>query len=205
MSKESTNSDKKKEMIERYNKTSHFYDDRYRRIQNEKCRTILKNLDIKAPKILEGKLILDGGAGTGLLFEFLQDNIKEISDLNYIYVATDLSLNMLKIFMKKVNNVSDRTRTRLNLILSDLENLPFRDGCFDSIFLLTSVQNLPHQFSGLKESMRAGKKGADFNLSILRKKLNKKRLVNFLKKELNSMNIIDNTTTEDLIILGNIV
>ncbi len=204
MSEESEKSDKKEDMIVRYNKTSHFYDNRYKEIQNEKFNIILRKLDSKKPKILENKLILDGGAGTGLLFSYLQETVNKSSGLNYLYVATDLSLNMLKVFKKKVNEFLEATQARINLILSDLENLPLRDDRFDSIFLLTSIQNLPNQNIGLKESIRVGRSGASFNLSILKKKLNREKLITFLDGKIKDIDLIDKESIEDLIILGNI-
>ena len=58
-------SDKKKIIIEKYNSTSSFYDDRYRKIQNEKFELHFKNTNFNC------KTLLDAGCGTGLLFEYI--------------------------------------------------------------------------------------------------------------------------------------
>jgi len=64
-------SDKKKIIIEKYNRTSSFYDDRYRKIQNEKFTLQLNNAEFKH------KTLFDAGCGTGLLIEFISN--KKIS------------------------------------------------------------------------------------------------------------------------------
>jgi len=75
---------KKKEIIERYNLTSNFYEQRYSKIQSDKFNIILKNVD------LNNKTILDSGCGTGLLFDFIFRNHKNSRRINYFYVGVDI-------------------------------------------------------------------------------------------------------------------
>ncbi len=189
------NSDKKKEIISKYNSTSQFYDKRYSKIQYEKYEIILKNFDFKS------KVILDAGCGTGLLFFslFLKNEI-------FYYVATDISLKMLKIFHLKLIELSNKKfQRRLNLILSDLENLPFRNSIFHSVFAPTSLQNLPSIQKGIEEIIKVAKKNADLKLTILKKKLDLNKLKSFLKSRINILEIFNINTIEDVIIQGKVM
>jgi len=82
---------KKKKIISNYNKTASFYDNRYRKIQEQKYKIILKNYHSKS------KLILDAGCGTGLFIEFIMALTKQKEIVPFIYVGTDISLKMDKV------------------------------------------------------------------------------------------------------------
>ncbi len=85
----SKDSEKKKYIIAKYNSTSSFYDDRYRKIQNEKFEQHFKNTNFNC------KTLLDAGCGTGLLFE----DISSLNDnnlgrtLRYIGISRIRNLN----------------------------------------------------------------------------------------------------------------
>ncbi|MFX1239203.1 MAG: class I SAM-dependent methyltransferase, partial [Promethearchaeota archaeon] len=129
--------DKKKEIINKYDSTSTFYDDRYSKIQFEKYKLALKT------NISSGNLIIDIGCGTGLFFNFLSYLQKNKERPSYLYVGTDISFEMLKVFSSKERREDKKLKCNLNLVLSDIENLPFRNNIFQKTFSFTSIQNLP--------------------------------------------------------------
>jgi len=183
---------KKQEIINKYNVTSEFYDRRYVKIQQDKFSLILKDNSVYE------KLILDAGCGTGLLFGVIDNSFEKSNNIDFHYVGVDISINMLKRFHSKLN----QKVKNVNLILTDLENLPFREDKFTLLFSFTSLQNLPDVIEGLKESFRVVKDGADVNFSILRKKLNKERLKVLLKPLIKYMKIIDIESIEDVLFTG---
>ncbi|MFX1302980.1 MAG: class I SAM-dependent methyltransferase [Promethearchaeota archaeon] len=188
------NSNKKKRIINEYNSSAHFYDRRYEQIQLEKYNLILNNL------YLNGKVILDIGCGTGLFFEYIFNLKKEEDKVKYKYVAIDISWNMLLEFQSKKLNY--KPKNNIELILGDIENLPFRKNVFHSIFSLTSFQNLPNINRGIEESYRVCINYGDFKFSILRKNLNLDALLNLLKPLSREIKTIDKDILEDIIILG---
>lgn len=186
---------KKQKIIRRYNQTSDFYDRRYVKIQEDKYRLILKDITIYE------KLILDAGCGTGLLFDYIRSSFEKSDITDFHYVGVDISINMLKRFHSKLNQKAKK----VNLILSDLENLPLRESRFNLLFSFTSLQNLPDIIEGLRESFRVAKDGADVNFSILRKKLNKEELIGILNPLVRHMNIIDIESIEDALFTGKVL
>ena len=193
----SKDSEKKKNIIAKYNSTSRFYDDRYRNIQNSKFKLLLKNFKF------DDKIILDAGCGTGLLFEFFLRFNQRMLNRKLRYIGLDISWKMLKQFLYKINK---RTSIkRVNLILGDIENLPFREEKIHQIFAVTSFQNLYNIEKGLKELIRVGQHGTSLNLSILGKNLNLDSIYSFLKSETANLNLITLEKVEDVIIQGNLL
>ena len=189
--------DKKKKIIEKYNSTSNFYDKRYKAIQEEKYEIALKNYKDKSNHLL------DLGCGTGLLFEyFIKSNLeKEIMKNNYIGV--DISWNMLLKFKSK-SSKSEYTEYSPNLILADIEYLPFRKNIFYSIFSFTSFQNLPDTKIGINDLLTISKNNAFFKFSILKKNLELDSLLRILKVNLKELSIVQKQNLEDIIIQGRI-
>ncbi len=197
MEEYSKNQNKKKKIIEKYNSSSYFYDKRYKAIQEEKYEIVLKN------KPENGKRILDLGCGTGLFFEYLKKSIKRQGELSFNYIALDISWNMLLSFKSKLIN-NNHNNKDLNLILSDIEYLPFRDSVFFSIFSLTSFQNLPHIQNGIIESVRVSKNNADYRFSILKKNLELEWLIKILEPGIKEIKVIEKENLEDIIIQGKV-
>ena len=83
--------------------------------------------------------------------------------------------------------------------------LPFRNDIFHSIFTLTSFQNLPGIQKGIIESLRVSRNNADFNFSILKKKLDLKSLLDMLKSKIKDLDLIKIEELEDIIITGKIL
>ena len=196
MTKNTEKKKKKQEIIKNYDLTSDFYDKRYVKIQYEKYNLVFQNFE------LTNKIILDAGCGTGLLFDYFLNFFERKFIVNYHYVAIDISNNMLKEFKSKLEQKVESIRTKVNLILSDLENLPIRENIFDSIYSFTSFQNLPDIFKGLSESFRVIKDGADVYFSILKKKLNMEQVNLRLQTSLKNMKIINQEFLEDIIFMG---
>ena len=190
-------SEKKKNIIAKYNSTSRFYDDRYRNIQNSKFKLLLKNFKF------DDKIILDAGCGTGLLFEFFLRFNQRMLNRKLRYIGLDISWKMLKQFLYKINKRS--SIKRVNLILGDIENLPFREEKIHQIFAVTSFQNLYNIEKGLKELIRVGQHGTSLNLSILGKNLNLDSIYSCLKSETANLNLITLEKVEDVIIQGNLL
>ncbi|MFX1433981.1 MAG: class I SAM-dependent methyltransferase [Promethearchaeota archaeon] len=191
------NYNKKKEIIRKYNSTANFYDKRYSKIQEEKYRIILSNFLLE-----KNKIILDAGCGSGLLLEFIVKNkINKIKFFNYIGI--EISLNMLKRFADKCRNLS--INLNINLILSDIEHLPFRENRIDSIFSITSLQNLPNISKGIIEILRVGKHMANLEISILKKNLDLDLLISLLNSKLIDIKIKNIQSIEDVIIQGKLI
>jgi ubiquinone/menaquinone biosynthesis C-methylase UbiE len=188
---------KKRKIINNYNKTASFYDKRYRKIQEQKYEIILNNYHSNT------KLILDAGCGTGLFTEFIIAlQTKRRGFTPFIYVGTDISLGMLEIFRIKLQRL--KRKKVFNLILSDIENLPFRENIFQSIFSLTSFQNLPNIDEGVRNLYRVGRNKADLNLSILKKKHNLNELLELLRPISKNLKTTNKENLEDIIIQAKI-
>ena len=195
MKKRRENQNKKKGIITKYDSTSDYYERRYKEIQYKKYEIILENYELR------DKYILDAGCGTGLLYDFIINSMEQIKTGYFSYIANDISINMLEIFKSKNFNRDKKIRNQLNLILSDVENLPFRDNIFNAIFSLTTFQNLPH-IEGIKKIFRVLKNDADIRFSILKKNLDLNKLTSILKSRTYELKIIDEKTIEDVIIQG---
>lgn len=189
-------SNKKKKIIGNYNSSAPFYDKRYRLIQEEKYLKTLDNL------FLKGKRILDAGCGTGLLFEFILKSGVFKRSISCHYVGLDISKKMLTEF--KVKLLKSKIKANVFLILSDIENLPFRENIFNAIFSFTSFQNLPNYREGFQEIFRVALKYSDLKLSILKKKLEVTTLSTFLNPYLTDLEITNEERLEDIIIQGKI-
>ncbi|MGQ4872741.1 MAG: class I SAM-dependent methyltransferase [Promethearchaeia archaeon] len=187
--------DKKWKIIKDYNKTAKYYDSRYHKIQNAKYNVSIKGIS------LINKLILDGGCGTGLFFEFLIKNEESNLIKNITYVGIDVSIKMLEIFKEKRLKIQVKKRAKPNLILSDIENLPFRKASFDAIFTFTSIQNLANPLRGIRELLYTGKNNGVWISSILKKKINEK-IQKELKLSLRDLKIINLENLEDIIYIG---
>ena len=190
-------SEKKKIIIEKYNSTSSFYDDRYKNIQNEKFELHFKKTDINR------KILLDAGCGTGLLFEYISRLNGNFLGRPLKYVGIDISGKMLKHFYNKTKKIRNKINT--NLILGDIENLPLREDKFNLIFSITSLQNLHDLKKGLKEIIRVGKENAGLKLSILRKQLKLEEVITFLNSHTFNLRTENLEELEDVIIHGSLL
>ncbi|MFX1477148.1 MAG: class I SAM-dependent methyltransferase [Promethearchaeota archaeon] len=188
---------KKNQIIMDYNSSAQFYDSRYKQIQEEKYSLVLNRYKIN------GKMILDLGSGTGLLFEFINSlKTKYQNTLKYMYVAVDISWNML--LKHKIKALKSNREKNINLILADAENLPFRENTFNCVFSFTLFQNLPHIKKGIQELLRVSIQNCDLKFSILKKETKLQNLLELLKPLVKDLEIIDKEHIEDIIIQGKI-
>ena len=192
------NPNKKQEIIRKYDSTAHIYDNRYSKIQNEKFNLIFKEF------CFENKILLDAGCGTGLFYDYLLEKLEDDLDKQYNFLGVDISWNMLKEFSLKLKKKEKLAKFQSCLVLSDLENLPFREDVFHALFSLTSLQNLPNIINGIKESFRVTKDNGDMILSILKKKLDLDELLSHIKSKVKNLEITENDDLEDVILSFNL-
>lgn len=140
---------KKNYIKEQYNKTAKFYDKRYQKIQKEKYERMI-DFEVKGR-------VLDLGCGTGLLKTFLKN----------IFTGIDISIEMLKV-----------ARKRMNVVLGDAENLPFKTNVFDFCFSFTCLQNLENPDMAILEVARVLKPEGIFVFTILKKKFSETLIQN---------------------------
>lgn len=190
-------SDKKRKIIEDYNTSSQYYDKRYREIQTQKYKKFFEKIQI------QDNIILDAGCGTGLLLEHIFQIISRGTLIKFKYVGVDISINMLKKFQLKFDSLE--SPKFIALLLSDVENLPFRDNIFDKTFSITVFQNLVDIESAFNNLIRSGKAKFDIIITILKKASNLEKFGNLVKKRIEKYSFEYNPTIEDEIIWGTIL
>ena len=154
---------KKRHIRQSYNEESYvaIYDRRYHKAQFHKATELFAIRNKNGAKITG--TMLDYGAGTGLLWEYLQQqkNGHDSDILPNRLIAIDLSWSMLKKFAHKLQtaqNARDPSLFGTDLICCDGEALPLREQQFSYIIALTSLQNLPDLHRGLLEILSLGNK-----------------------------------------------
>lgn len=192
-----SHSNKKGKIIKEYNSSSQYYDNRYHDIQLKKYESFLEK------KWFQKKIILDAGCGTGLILEQVSKDIKFKALSNCNYVGVDISLNMLKKFQLKSNNLGKALI--VNLILADLENLPIRENIADIIFSITVFQNLTDIERGLDNLIRVGKAKFDIIISILKKASELEKFNDLVRRKLEKYSFENNAYLEDIIVWGTVI
>jgi len=143
----------KKQFIKKsYDASAEFYDKRYKELQETKYKKLITPLVIE--KLKKAQLVLDIGAGTGLLHEYLEKR-----GIDATITGIDISHNMLKIAQEKGQEN----------ITGDADFLPFKKESFDVVVSFTTLQNLPSFELIFKEIKRVLKHEGLFIFSILRK------------------------------------
>jgi ubiquinone/menaquinone biosynthesis C-methylase UbiE len=190
-------SNKKKNIINSYDSSAEFYDNRYKAIQEEKYQISLDKYHLKE------KRILDIGCGTGLLVEYILNSKVDQYILKSKYIAVDIASKMILRFKERLLKL--RNKPDVLFVLSDIENLPFRNNSFNVIFSFTSFQNLPNIIHGIRESLRVSTNECIFKFSILRKKLDQDEILNYLKPLVKNIEVINKNYIEDVIIQGIVI
>lgn len=190
---------KKQKILSKYNLSFDFYDKRYKKIQYQKFQAISKGL------VLDEKIVLDAGCGTGLLLKFFLSYIEQPKKSFYSYIGIDISWNMLMKFRSKLKNIKKIEKRKINLILADMDHQPFREYSFNSVYSFTSLQNLPNIFDGINELIRVAKFQAEVKFSVLKKKLDLEKIISFLTQRIKGLIVIKDENIEDVIIQGDIL
>ncbi|MCW3996347.1 MAG: methyltransferase domain-containing protein [Candidatus Bathyarchaeota archaeon] len=126
----------KRKIMQRYDLTAEMYDERYAEEQRRKYCETLREIDVT------GKVILDVGCGSGLLFG-------QVATKAEMIVGVDVSRNLLA--KAKVNG---RDFGNVFVVQADADFLPFTDGFFIVVFAFTVLQNLPKPALTLSELWR---------------------------------------------------
>jgi ubiquinone/menaquinone biosynthesis C-methylase UbiE len=207
-------SSKKQRMKESYDQTAEHYDLRYEPIQAKKLDLLFQKLNP-----IQGT-ILDYGAGTGLLWDYIlhRNLFYKNSDekTQWQYIALDISIEMLKIFQKRIDlsklpkvkkksSIKKKKLDNLNiwlknstaLVCADGENLPFRPGVFDQVYAITSLQNLNDMDQGLQEIERISNTKRQIGFTILKKGYSQEELLLQLQKNFPQMKDIKMTIDLD--------
>lgn len=145
-------SERKKTLIKKYDRTAEIYDQLYLSEQKSKYDAILPALSLS-----KADSVLDAGCGTGLL-------IPLIAERSRFVVGIDISLRMLE--QAKRRSLSFRN---VGLVLADVELLPLRSEYFSRIFALTTLQNVLNKGRALKEIKRIGTRNSLKIVSLLKK------------------------------------
>lgn len=93
---------------------------------------------------LNTKYCLDLGCGTGNL------TIKEAMIFDHV-IGLDISREMIRVLKTKVNRTLE---DKLDYVIADCENLPFRNNVFDFISMYSVLHHLPSIYIALKEIYR---------------------------------------------------
>ena len=128
----------------RYQRLSPFYD-----VMEELAERRYQPWRIKLWSQVEGLNVLEAGVGTG-------KNIP-IYPVDISITGIDLTPGMLDRAQKRVGNL--RLRSRVELLLGDVQQLDFRDGNFDSAVASFVFCSVPDPVLGLHELKRVVKPG----------------------------------------------
>ncbi|TFF90468.1 MAG: class I SAM-dependent methyltransferase [Promethearchaeota archaeon] len=190
-------SDKKKTIIKDYNLSFQYYDRRYQEIQLSKYKRFYKSVQI------QNKKVLDAGCGTGLLLEHIFQKKDSKDSLRFVYTGVDISKNMLRMFQMKLKKLG--MFSFINLILGDVENLPFRENTFDEIFSITVFQNLTDKGKALEDLTWSGKKKFSFILSILKRDSGVEKFKTIITEKFKNYSLDANSHLEDIIFSGKMI
>jgi demethylmenaquinone methyltransferase/2-methoxy-6-polyprenyl-1,4-benzoquinol methylase len=136
---------KKEQVTEMFDKVSSNYDFLNRLLTFGIDVSWRKNV-VKLVADRKAKSVLDIATGTGdLAIMFAKEGIDKVTGL-------DISAGMLDIGKKKVKDQG--LQEKVDMIIGDSENLPFKDGSFDAITVAFGVRNFENLALGLEEIHR---------------------------------------------------
>ncbi len=132
----------KKEVISKYDASSHTYDELYGEEQEAKYGLALKLLPPQ-----QKETVADIGCGTGLLCWHLLLYTERL-------VAVDVSVGMLGVLKSR------RVRSSgLAIVRADADFLPFKDEVFGAAYAITLLQNSPNPRETVRELARVLRRG----------------------------------------------
>jgi len=162
----------KKEVRKFYDMLSDDYDELYGEEQRVKHLAILEECNLNG-------IIGDMGCGTCLLVEQL---FKPKYSVRW-YIGLDISKGMIRIARERVNKVANA-----DLIVGDIENLPFRENSVDFVLAVTSLQNVPSIRIAVSELGRVTRRG--LIVSLLKVARNSKEAIKELMETFSLRKII---------------
>jgi ubiquinone/menaquinone biosynthesis C-methylase UbiE len=170
----------KKKIIDNYDTTARIYDMQYRDEQLLKISFTLKRVMPRA-----GDTVIDAGCGTGMLFEHL--------DRCGLLIGVDPSMNMLR-------EAKKRKGENTELVLGDVEALPFRSGFSDAVFCISVFQLVDNPQKGLDEILRVLKREGSFAVTLIRKAKFAQDLDKFVKGA--AVELYDSESMKDVFLIG---
>ena len=138
------------------------YDLRYAEEQEAKYQAALECVAVK------GKIILDVGCGTGLLFHHMAEKSELL-----------VGLDLAKIPLFHAHERAKRFRN-VHVVQGDADHLPFRIGFFEAVFAFTVLQNMPTPSDVLTEIRQAATPNACVVVTVLRKTISSEALAELL-------------------------
>lgn len=172
----------KREIISNYDNTARIYDEQYREEQSLKISFTLKRV---MPKVSD--IVMDVGCGTGMLFEYLHDY--------KLLVGVDPSTNMLKKAKRRT-----RKGSNMELVLGDIEALPFRGDSTDVVYCISVLQLMNDPRNGLEEILRVLKKKGSFAVTLIRKARFAQHLDKFVRGAV--VELYDSESMKDVFLIG---
>ena len=115
------------------------------------------------------KKVLDLGCGTGLLFNQVAEQAKDI-------IGADLSHKLLVRAKKNAKIFSN-----VSLTQADADYLPFEEDVFDCVFLFTVLQNMPKPSKTMKEIKRILRRDGNVVVTGLKKVFPLKEFMDILE------------------------
>ena len=155
---------KKRNVMHHYNRIARVYDIQYGDEQKTKIEATLENVSLN-----KNDFVLDTGCGTGFLFPYIADKVQFL-------IGIDISQNLLK----KAKNHKKRY-PNTNILLADVDHLPFQDQTFHTIFAITILQNIPKPSTALQEIVRVSKNHATIAVTGLKKEFTNDSFLKLLK------------------------
>lgn len=141
----------KRSLMESYNLSASVYDQLYGEEQTAKH---IEGLKMIPP--VNGSVILDAGCGSGLLLE-------KLNGFTDLAVGVDFSKGMIKIARGKIK------MENVEFIIGDVENMPFKNDAFDTVFMITVLNNTLKPLQALSEAWRVLKEKGYLVASFLKK------------------------------------
>jgi len=126
-----------------------FLDSGYRR------RIQLPSQLIERSGIREGMKVLDLGCGSGAFTPFIA---RTVGEKGKVY-ALDIQADMLAQLERKLAKPENRDIKNVKLVRANAYELPFDDGFFDLVYMVTVLQEIPDRKRALQEVGRVLKKG----------------------------------------------
>lgn len=154
---------KKRSVMQRYDVTAQIYDMRYAEEQTAKIEAALRHVNANVG------IVLDAGCGTGVLFD-------HVADKALMTVGLDFSRKTLLKARERAKN-----HAGVHLLRADADNMPLKDGVFDTVFAMTLIQNAPSPAQTLNDVKRVAKDNALIVVTGLRKVFRRGALERLLK------------------------